>query len=94
MFDTSSIKRDKSILKEFAEIKNRMCRYNVNISMRRSEYRLSRPQNVYQNKSRNLYNSKAALNIHELLTFTLIINSYSFTDTPNIIIPIFREEEE
>jgi hypothetical protein len=29
-----------------------------------------------------------------MLLFTIVINSYAFTDTPNIIIPVFREEED
>jgi hypothetical protein len=34
------------------------------------------------------------MHAHELLLFTIVINSYSFTETPNIIIPVFREEDE
>lgn len=29
-----------------------------------------------------------------MILFTIVINSYSFTDTPNIIIPVFRDEED
>ena len=79
VFDTSSLKTDKGLAKEFAEIKNRMCRYNISVSMRRTEYRL---------KAKDFKFS------HEILLFTIVINSYSFTDTPNIVIPVFRDEDE
>lgn len=39
VFDTGELKRDKGLAREFAEIKNRMCRYNISVTMRRSEYR-------------------------------------------------------
>lgn len=39
LFDSSKIKQNKSLVKEFNEIKNRMCRYNISIAMRRSNYR-------------------------------------------------------
>lgn len=79
VFDSSALKNEKSLAKEFAEIKNRMCRYNISVSMRRTEYRLR---------------SKDFKLSHEILLFTIVINSYSFTDTPNIIIPVFRDEDE
>jgi len=56
-----------------------MCRYNISVSMRRTEYRL---------RAKDLKLS------HEILLFTIVINSYSFTDSPNIIIPVFRDEDE
>lgn len=83
MFDTGVLKQDKGLVREFPEIKNRMCRYNISVTMRRSEYR----QRVGSG-------SFKTMTVHELLLFTIVINSYSFTDTPNIIIPVFREEEQ
>lgn len=82
-FDTSALKLDKGLAKEFREIKNRMCRYSISVTMRRSEYRLRIQSGNYK-----------SINVHEMLLFTIVINSYSFTETPNIIIPVFREEEE
>ena len=83
LFDTSRIKLDKGLVKEFSEIKNRMCRYNISVTMRRSNYR--------QRINKGNFHSTT---FHSMLLFTIVINSYSFTDTPNIIIPVFREDEE
>jgi hypothetical protein len=35
MFDSSFLKHDKGLVREFPEIKNRMCRYNISVTMRR-----------------------------------------------------------
>jgi hypothetical protein len=83
IFDSSFLKNDKALAKEFSEIKNRMCRYNISITLRRAEYK----------KMVGTGNFKSIV-IHEICLFTILINSYSFTDTPNIIIPVFREDEE
>lgn len=88
IFDTSALKLDKGLAKEFSEIKNRMCRYNISVSMRRTEYR--------QRISIGAKGGEAfkPMMSHEMLLFTIVINSYSFTDTPNIIIPVFRDDDE
>jgi len=39
IFDSSFLKFDKALVKEFVEIKNRMCRYNISVTLKRSEYR-------------------------------------------------------
>ncbi len=39
VFDSSFLKQDKILAKEFSEIKNRMCRYNISITLKYSEYR-------------------------------------------------------
>lgn len=83
IFDSSFIKNDKALAKEFSEIKNRMCRYNISVTLKRVEY-----------KKAIGHGSFKSFVSHELCLFTILINSYAFTDTPNIIIPVFREEEE
>jgi hypothetical protein len=40
IFDSSFLKLDKNLAREFNEIKNRMCRYNISVTLRRTEYRL------------------------------------------------------
>jgi len=39
IFDSSFLKLDKALAREFNEIKNRMCRYNISVTLRSSEYR-------------------------------------------------------
>jgi hypothetical protein len=39
IFDSSFLKLDKALAKEFGEIKNRMCRYNISVTLKSSEYR-------------------------------------------------------
>lgn len=82
-FDSSFLKNDKALAKEYSEIKNRMCRYNISVTLKRAEYK----------KTIGTGNFKSCIT-HELCLFTILINSYAFTDTPNIIIPVFREDEE
>jgi len=40
IFDSSFLKEDKALAKEFSEIKNRMCRYNISVTLRSSEFRM------------------------------------------------------
>jgi hypothetical protein len=82
-FDSSFLKNDKALAKEYSEIKNRMCRYNISVTLKRAEYK----------KVIGTGSFKSCIT-HEMCLFTILINSYAFTDTPNIIIPVFREEEE
>lgn len=84
VFDSSGLKTDKALAREFGEIKNRMCRYNISVTLRRTEYKL---------RSRQQAHSRS-YTLHEVLLFTIVINSYSFTDTPNILIPVFRDDDE
>lgn len=86
IFNTGLLKKDKGLVREFLEIKNRMCTYYISVTMRRSEYRLRTSIGSHG----NLKN----MSVHEMLLFTIVINSYAFTDTPNIIIPVFRDEED
>jgi hypothetical protein len=82
-FDSSFLKIDKALAKEYSEIKNRMCRYNISVTLKRAEYKKVIGSGTF----------KSCIT-HEMCLFTILINSYAFTDTPNIIIPVFREEEE
>jgi hypothetical protein len=83
IFDSSFLKLDKALAREFSEIKNRMCRYNISVTLRSSEYRQKSGTCNFKTQQ-----------VQEILLFTILINSYSFTDTPNIVIPVFREDDE
>ena len=86
IFDSSFLKFDKALVKEFGEIKNRMCRYNISVTLKTSEYRhRGLPSSGSSSRGQKTY---------EILLFTILINSYSFTDNPNIVIPVFREDDE
>lgn len=73
-FDTTIFKNDKNLTKEFHELTGRMRKYNIFISLKKCEYKLS------------------AVNMHEVLLFTIEILSFQLSEAP-ITIPVDKTDD-